>query len=198
MQVEILERETCFQGFFRLDRYRLRHGLFAGGMSESLRREVFERGHSVGVLPYDPELDAVVLIEQFRVGALEHPGGPWLFEVVAGILETGEPPRQVAEREMREETGGELSAMIPVCEYLVSPGGTSERTTLFCGRASAEGLAGRIQGVATEGEDIRVHVVPFEQAMEMIQDGIINSAMPIIALQWLALNKERVDDLWTD
>ncbi len=198
MQVEVLDRETCFKGFFRLDRYRLRHGLFAGGLSAPLTREVFERGHSVGLLPYDPVMNAVVLIEQFRVGALEHPAGPWLFEIVAGILEAGEPARSVAQREMEEETGGSVSELLPICEYLVSPGGTSERTSLFCGLVDAAGMSGAIRGVAEEGEDIRVHVVSCERAMTMIGDGIINSAMPIIALQWLALHKEEVDDLWLE
>lgn len=196
MQVEILERETCFKGFFRLDRVTVRHGLFRGGLSDPLQREIFERGHSVGLLPYDPACNAVVLIEQFRAGALEHPAGPWLFEVVAGILETGESTSSVARREMQEETGGVVDELVPICEYLVSPGGTSERTMLFCGRVNSEGMAGALHGVAEEGEDIRVHVIDFDRAMEMVADGIINSAMPIIALQWLALNKERMDDLW--
>ena len=198
MQFEVLDRETRFQGFFRLDCVQVRHALFGGGVSKPLQREVFERGHSVGLLPYDPERNTVVLIEQFRAGALDHPSGPWLFEVVAGILEPGETPREVASREMQEETGNVITELLPICEYMVSPGGTSERSMLFCGRVDSEDMNGAIRGVAEEGEDIRVHVVDFDQAMDMIEDGTVNSAMPIIALQWLALNKERVDDLWTD
>lgn len=196
-QVEILDRETCFQGFFRIDRYTLRHGLFEGGLSRPITRELFERGHSVAVLPYDAAMDAVVLVEQFRVGALDAPGGQWLMETVAGMLDPGHTPEEVARKEMLEEAGAEPLELMPICEYLVSPGGCSERVRLFCARVEAEGLGG-IHGRDDEGEDIRVHVIPFEQAMDMLNNGVINSAMPIIALQWLALNRERLRDLWQD
>ncbi len=68
-KVEIKKRLAAFQGFFRLEKFRLRHSLFAGGMSEEMSRELFVRGHAVAMLPYDPDLDQVVLIEQFRIGA---------------------------------------------------------------------------------------------------------------------------------
>ena len=67
-QVEIIDRSTVFQGYFRLDRFRLRHELYAGGRSAEFEREVFHRGHAVAVLPYDAARDRVVLIEQFRAG----------------------------------------------------------------------------------------------------------------------------------
>ncbi len=197
MQVDILEKETVHDGFFKVHRYRVRHALFAGGMSEVLTRELFDRGHSVGVLLYDAERDAVVLVEQFRVGALEHPSGAWLFEIVAGMLEEGSTAEAIAHKEAQEEAGAQLQEMEHICDFLVSPGGASERVSLFCARASVEGLGG-IHGVDAEGEDIRVHVVPFDEAVEMLRSGILNSAMPIIAMQWLMLNRERLQDLWAD
>ena len=88
-RVEVLERKVAFQGFFRILRYRLRHRLFAGGMGPVLERELFDRGHAAVVLPYDPERGEIVLVEQFRVGAIEHREDPWLLEPVAGIIEAG-------------------------------------------------------------------------------------------------------------
>lgn len=196
-QVEILSHETCFDGFFRLDRYTLRHGLFEGGLSAPITRELFERGHSIGVLPYDAGRDCVVLVEQFRIGAIDAPSGPWLMEVVAGMLDPGQKAEDVAEKELREESGITTAELAPICEYLVSPGGASERVRLFCARIDAEGVGG-IYGRDDEDEDIRVHVVPFDEAWDMLQNGVINSAMPIIALQWLALNRERLRDLWAE
>ncbi|MEK6596357.1 MAG: NUDIX domain-containing protein, partial [Pseudomonadota bacterium] len=103
MDVEILEKTICFEGFFRLERYRLRHRLFNGDWSRPLVRELFERGHAAAILPYDPIRDEVILIEQFRVGALAAPGGPWLLEIVAGVIEGNETTEEVVKRESMEE-----------------------------------------------------------------------------------------------
>ena len=83
---ELIEKATVFQGYFRIDRYRFRHQLFAGGWSGEIRREVFERGHAVVLLPYDPERDAVVMIEQFRIGAAAAGMPMWQREVIAKEL----------------------------------------------------------------------------------------------------------------
>lgn len=195
--LEILSKETVYDGFFRMLRYRLRHGLFAGGSSGALTRELFERGHSVGVLPYDAARDCVVLVEQFRVGALEAPRGPWLLEIIAGVVEPGEAPDAVARREAREEADCALDELMPICRYLVSPGGTSEMVHLFCAPVDSDGIGG-VHGEPEEGEDIQVHVLPLDEALAMIEDGAIHAAMPIIALQWLALNRERLQDLWAE
>jgi len=194
-RVEIIEKTTAYKGFFRLDKYRLRHSLFAGGDSQVLVRELFERGHAVGVLPYDPVRDEVVLVEQFRIGALEAPQGPWLLEIIAGMIEDGELPEQVAHREAAEEAGCKLEDLVPIARYFSSPGGSSEQVSVFCARASSEGLGG-IHGEPSEGEDIRVHVLSFDEAMALLESGGINSALPIIALQWLALNRERLRADW--
>jgi len=165
--IEILDKSEQYKGYFRINRYRLRHRLYAGGWSGELQRELFERGHAVGVLPYDPAADSVVLIEQFRIGALVAGMGPWLTEVVAGIIEEGEAPEEVARRETREEAGIEVMDLMPICRYLVSPGGSSESVILFCGRVDSRG-AGGIHGLAAEHEDIKVDVVPYAEAMRRL------------------------------
>ena len=196
-QVEILERHTAYQGFFRLEVLRLRHRLFAGGWSEVITRELFERGHAVAVLPYDPILDQVVLIEQFRVGALDAPGGSWLLEIVAGMAEDDEPIADVAARETAEEAGCTVSVLEPICRFLVSPGGTSERIHLFCGRVDARGVGG-VHGIAAEHEDIRVLAMPASTAFDYVAQGRIDSAAPIIALQWLQLHRGDLRTRWED
>ena len=193
--VELLGHELLHEGFLRLERYRLRHRRFDGGWSPELSREVLVRGHAVAVLPYDPQADRVVLIEQFRVGALRAQGDPWLLELVAGIREEGESVEEVARREGREEAGCRFHALVPIHDYLVSPGGDSERITLFCGRVESEGLGG-LHGVAEEGEDIRVHLFDFAEAMEMVDNGRVNSATPLIALHWLARHRDRLRQIW--
>ena len=194
-QYEILETSTCYAGFFHILRYRLRHRLFKGGWSRVLTRELFERGHAAAVLPYDAETDQVVLTEQFRIGALQASGGPWLLEIVAGMMETGETPEAVVRREAVEEIGCEVGDLISICDYYVSPGGASERIHLFCGRVDAA-QAGGVHGLADEGEDIRVTVMPADDAIAHMQTGRIISAAPIIALQWLMMHRASVREAW--
>ncbi len=193
--VHILEQTTRYKGFFRIDHYRLRHRLFNGCWSDPITRELFERGHAAAVLPYDPIRDEVLLIEQFRIGALDAPGGPWLLEIVAGIVESSETSEGVVKRESVEEAGCEITDLIPLYEYLVSPGGMTERIALFCGHVDTT-LAGGIYGIQDEGEDIKVHVVALNTALQYLESGKINSASAIIALQWLALNREQVRAQW--
>lgn len=193
--VEILEKTVCFKGFFRIDRYRLRHRLFNGDWSRPLVRELFERGHAAAVLPYDPIRDEVVLIEQFRVGALNAPGGPWLMEIVAGIIEADETTEDVVKRESIEEADCIITDLIPLYNFLVSPGGTTESVALFCGRVDTT-HAGGVHGASEEGEDIKVHVVALDTALALLRTGKINSVSAIIALQWLALNRDHVRTMW--
>lgn len=193
--IEIIEKITCYQGFFRIDRYRLRHRLFNGEWGSAITRELFERGHAAAVLPYDPIRDEVILIEQFRIGALNAPGGPWLTEIIAGIIEENEAPENVVKRESVEEANCIITDLVPLYDYLVSPGGMTERIALYCGRVDTT-HAGGIHGAIDEGEDIKVHVVSRETALSYLQTGRINSASAIIALQWLALNREKLLRQW--
>jgi ADP-ribose pyrophosphatase len=194
-RVEIIEKTIAYNGFFRMERYRLRHRLFSGEWGHELVREVFERGHAAAVLPYDPERDQVVFIEQFRIGALAAPGGPWLLEIVAGIIDAQETPEAVIRREAIEESGCTLQDIVPICEYLVSPGGSSERLALFCGKVDASQAEGT-HGLVEEGEDTRVVVVSFDEAIAYLRAGKINAAAPIIALQWLMLNHAQLRRHW--
>lgn len=190
--VEVLTRETVFRGYFRVDRYRLRHRLFAGGWSRPFQREVFERGHAAAVLPYDPWHDRVLLIEQFRIGPYAHGGSPWQIEIIAGILHEDETPADLVRREALEEAGCALrSELLPVAAYYMSPGAVSEHMTLFCALTDL-GDVGGIHGLDEEDEDIRVHVLGFAQAMDWLQAGVIQNSPAIIALQWLALNRARL------
>ena len=193
--IEIIYKTKCYQGFFRIDRYRLRHRLFNGEWGSAITRELFERGHAAAVLPYDPIRDEVILIEQFRIGALNAPGGPWLTEIIAGIIEENEAPEDVVKRESVEEANCIITDLVPLYDYLVSPGGMTERIALYCGRVDTT-HAGGIHGAIDEGEDIKVHVVSRETALSYLQTGRINSASAIIALQWLALNREKLLRQW--
>ncbi len=191
----IIHSEILTDGFLPVRRYRLRHSLFAGGSSSELVRERIEGYRAASLLPYDPVRDEVVLIEQFRIGALEDQDGAWILEVVGGIMEGSDNPEQVARRESMEEAGCHVDELISICEFMVSPGISSERIHLFCGRVDS-GRAGGIHGLDHEGEDTRVVVMPADEAIHGIESGRINSTASIIALQWLALNRDDLRRRW--
>ena len=192
---EIIDQQITYQGFFRVEKFRLKHTLFAGGWSGTISRELFVRGDCVAVLLYDPDLDKVVLIEQFRAGALLKPEAAWLIEIVAGAIEAGETAEAVAHREVLEEAGCVIEDLFEINRFYTTPGCSAEWLTLFCGKVDSSKAAG-IHGLEDEDEDILVRVVDFADAYRMVENGDINSAIPIIALQWLALNKQKVLERW--
>lgn len=191
--VTIVDRQTLFEGFFRVDKVTFKHRLFVGGWSDTICREVFERGDAVAVLPYDPQTDELVLVEQFRIGALtgaqrkDEETSPWLLECIAGMSGADELPTEVATREAEEEAGLKLSGLQPMLNYLSSPGGTSERIHLFAAIVDSRTASG-VHGLASENEDIRVCVVKREKALQWLKEGRIDNATTVIALQWLQLN----------
>ncbi len=189
--VYIEKKETAFSGFLKLCRYHLHHGLFEGGLSKTLTREVVLRVPSVGVLLFDPVRDEVVLVEQFRVGPMAAEDDPWLLEVVAGISEPGESLETVALREVEEEASCQVDKLLPISNVYLSPGGSSEKMMLYCGITDST-EAGGVHGLEEEGEDIRVHVFSASEAFQMIDDGRIANAPAVIALQWLRLNHQKL------
>ncbi|MFT3741436.1 MAG: NUDIX domain-containing protein [Gammaproteobacteria bacterium] len=193
--VKILEETWMYQGFVSIKRYLLQHELFKGGWSPAIMREVSIRPRAAAVLPYDPLTDQVVLIEQFRPGALSDPEGPWMIEIVAGLLEAGETPEDLARREAQEEAGVTLLALEQICEYWSSPGGSNEYLTLFCGQVDASQVGG-VYGVAEEHEDIRVFALAFEEAFQWAAHGKIKNPTCLLALFWLKINKEKLHRRW--
>jgi len=188
--VEIISHDIAYQGYFRIEKIKACYRVFeGGGWSNYIDREIFERGRAVAVIPYDPKLRKVVLIEQFRIGAMEDEVSPWLLEIVAGIIEPGETPEDVARREAKEEAGVNIMELIPITRYWVSPGGSTEHVDLFCGKVDASS-AGGICGLDEEEEDIKVHVFDLEEAYALVQNGVINNSPAIIGIQWLMLNSD--------
>jgi ADP-ribose pyrophosphatase len=194
-EFKIINKEILYSGFFRMEKYCLQHTLYAGGWSAAINRELFVRGSCVAVLLYDPERDKLVLIEQFRAGAILQPDRAWLVEIVAGAIEEGETAIEVAYRESIEEAGCEIQELIVINEFYTTPGGASERITLFCGKIDSTKVGG-IHGLDHEDEDIWVRSVDFDEAYRMVESNEIESAIPIIAIQWLALNKEKIRQKW--
>lgn len=191
-QVQIQARQVNYQGFMQIQTLLLQHPLFSGSMSPILQRELCCRKPAVGVLPYDPKTDCLVLIEQFRVGALAAPS-PWLFEIVAGIHDQAqETSAELAAREAKEEAGLELLALEFIAEYWVSPGACDEKMTLFCGLIDSQQVQPGIYGNPHEQEDIQVHCLKFDEVVTLYQAGQLNNATTLIAWFWLQMHRNRL------
>ena len=113
--------------------------------------------------------------------------------MVAGIIEPGESPIDVACRELKEEAGLSAKELIPICDYLVSAGGTDEKMHLYCGLTNLQNKEG-IFGLQSENEDILLHVWSYQDTMEAKAAGILNSAAVTIALQWLEVHHINLQD----
>lgn len=187
----ILEERTQYDGFFSMKSYTLKHTLYKGGWSQPITRELFQRGNCVAVLLYDPIRDEVVIIEQFRIGAIEISDQAWLLEIVAGAIEPGETAEEVAYRESIEEAGCEIQELVKINDFFTSPGGTSELLSLFYGRVDTSDIGG-IHGLDNENEDIYVTTMKFNEVYQLLLDGKVLSAIPIIAIQWLYINRDRL------
>lgn len=192
---EIMKRDVVYEGVFRMVTYHLRHRLWNGGWSDVFTREVMERKSAAGVLPYNPHTDEVVLIEQFRIGAIADHQSPWLIEVVAGIHDEDETFTTVAIREAMEEANCKILDLYPICEYFVSPGGSNEALSLFCGRIDNHHVDG-IHGLIDESEDIRSFTLSSDSAFKLLYEGKIKTSPAIIALQWLQINREWLRQRW--
>jgi ADP-ribose pyrophosphatase len=195
-----LVEDYSFGTLFRIVRATLQYRRFDGQLSEPITRISLERGDSVGVLLYDSAEEAVILTRQFRYPVYasltpdEQRGAgarqAWLLEIVAGVKDAGLTVKEVAHKELLEEAGYEVKGSLqPITTFYPSAGGSSERIALFLGEVDQRGRISQGGGVAAEGEDIEIVVLPFSEALAMVATGEICDAKTIIALQYLALNK---------
>jgi len=193
--VRVLDAQTVWSGHYSMRRLTLQHRRFAGGWSAPIVREVFERGDAVAVLPYDPVSDSLVMIEQFRPGALRGNDSPWMLELIAGVVEAGESDEDVIHREAMEEAACEVSELVPIATVFPSAGACSEQVRLFCGRVTQAAIGG-LHGLQAEGEDILVHSVPRVTALHMVAQNRIPNGHTLIALQWLHIHGEALRERW--
>ncbi len=189
--VEIKSVDRVFQGYFAIDKYTVRYRRFDGSWSTFISREIFERGNASAVIPYDPETGKIVLIEQFRTGALTNSENPWLLEIPAGIVDKGEDPEETAVRELQEETGLKCGKIIHAIDFLTTPGGSTEKIFLYVGKVSSNDAKG-LHGLSSESEDIREFTVTLPEALSLIDNGRICNSIAITGIQYLALHLEDI------
>ena len=187
-RVQVLSSDRVYDSFFKIDRVRLRFERYDGAMSPPITRLVFERGDSVGVLPFDRERHEVVLVQQFRYPAHVRGGPGWLWEIIAGIQDEGRGAECLVRSEAMEEAGYRLGELRHVMTAYASPGGSSERVHIYVAPVTREKRVARRGGLCESGEDILVRTFKLDDALEMIEDGRIVDAKTVLALQYLALH----------
>jgi len=193
---KITSRRRIHSGFFQVDQVRLTQRRHDNGWSRELQREVIVAREAVAVLLYDPDRDLVVLIEQLRLPASLAGFPAMQIEAVAGLMEAGESPVEMARREVFEETGAPLSGdPILITRMLTSPGSSTEIVNVFCGRIDSAAVPS-FAGLASEDEDIRTLVMPPGEMLARIADGRIANGFTVLAGYWLAANRERIRQLW--
>lgn len=193
--VEVLGEEPLYSGFFKLLRVRLRHRLFNGGWSREFSRELFAKAQAASAVVYDPVLDQIGLVDQFRIGTVDSPYGPWTLESVAGMVEEGESPADMMLRELVEEAGLQAKELLPVTAFYPTPGSCNEYTYLFCAICDLT-AAGGIFGVDGENEDILFKAYPAEEVFDAMLQSRMNNAATLIGLQWLQLNRNQLRARW--
>ena len=191
--VKVLEQHVRHAGFFLTREYELRHPTFSGGMSPAVNREVFVATDAAIVLPYDPVRDRVLLVEQFRMGPYGRGDPlPWMLEPVAGRVDPGEDPEETARRECAEEAGLKLSRLEHISSHYCSLGCSTEYFHCFLGLCDLPELKTGQGGLDSEDEDIRTHVLLFEDAMALISSGEAANGPLILSLIWLQRERERL------
>ena len=196
--LEIREDEVVWAGRFPLQRVRFTYERFDGTRSAELTWELWRRTGGVAMLPYDPWSDRLVLIEQFRLPV--HAAGlpPIHTECVAGLLEPREEPEAAARRESMEEAGLAPDLVEHIGQYMLMQGGCDELMRLYCGRVRLpETGSDATHGLAHEGEDIRVLLMPAEEAFARLEINAIQNATCALTLFWLRHHRARLRDQWT-
>ena len=200
--VQIVSQETAWKGRFSVELVKFRQRRFDGAMSGVRSWELLCRGRAAAVLPYDPATDQVALIEQFRMPALVAGLDPVMVEVPAGLCDGTEDPAATAAREAREEMGLPVDLLESIGDFLLTPGASDERCTMFAGRlrapeAGPDGIIGQ-GGLEAEQEDIRVRLHPATDAIEAAAAGRYANSVTAIALLWLAVKRDWLRARWAD
>ncbi len=151
------------------------------------QRETYDRGNGATLLPYDRERRTVLLTRQFRypVFVNGHPDG-MLLEAAAGLLDD-DSPEDAVRREVEEELGITVGEVEHVFDVFMSPGSVTERLHFYAAPYVPADRTGGGGGIEEEGEDIEVVELPFDEALQMVDDGRIADAKTVMLLQWAAL-----------
>ncbi|MEM6307788.1 MAG: NUDIX domain-containing protein, partial [Pseudomonadota bacterium] len=188
--IEVEKYTVPYVNFFALSEYELRMPKFAGGYSDTMHRAAFMGTDAAIVLPYDPRRDCVLLVEQFRMGPFcRGDSHPWMMEPIAGRVDVGETAANAAQREAMEEAKLTLNDLHLVHSGYASPGCSTEYFNIYVGLTDLPDSAATDGGLATESEDIKGHIMHWDDFYDALSGGQLPVTPLALAGYWLALNR---------
>lgn len=143
---------------------------------KTAKREIVR--HSRGAAALYVRDGEVLLVRQFRYAY-----GREMYELPAGMVNSGEEPCDSAARELREETGY-LAELVPLGFIYPSPGYTDEIIYLYEVTEAEYALPDR-----DEGEYLDCAFIPLAEVVEMMESGEIADAKTVLAIYKYLLKK---------
>jgi len=189
--VEVTSEKLLAEGYHDLERFSVTLRTPHGEEIASVR-DVLRVGKVTAVLPIDLARGELVLIRQFRLPAHLATEMGELTEIVAGHVEAGETPAEAAMRECIEEIGVKPTALYPMLEFIPVPGSSDEHAFMYLGTIDAGSVPERA-GAAHEKEATRPVRLAIDAALSALERGTMRNGFLILALQWLALHRGRLD-----
>jgi ADP-ribose pyrophosphatase len=187
LPVTIESQTEVFRGFRKMDVIEY----VEDGSGLRAKRELVEGRHAVAVVVFDPQLEKLVMIRQFRLGAQLGTGHGFTCEIVAGLIDEGEEPINSAKRELTEETGLVAKRIEPLCQFLTTPGLTSEVIHLFYAEVDASNMA-RSAGMEDETEQTFPFLLTYDEAMEAVDQNAIFNGIVMLGLMWFSRHRDKL------
>lgn len=187
LSITIDSEEVVYQRFRKVVEYRYTET----EQQVSAKREIVTGKHAVAVVAFDPNLQKLVMIRQFRLGAQLGTGRGMTAEIVAGLIDDGETPLSTAERELTEETGLTAKHIEPMCEFLTTPGMTDEVIHLFYAEVDASNLP-KNAGATNESEQTFPFLLTLDEALSAIDTNAVYNGIVMVGLLWFARHQDRI------
>lgn len=196
--IKTVGSKVVYAGFNRITNYTFEFPSFDGKKAFQMEKEVFERKNAVAVLLYDPVMDGVVLVQQFRPGCFIAQNIAFPLEIPAGLIDTNDGDlEEIARKEAIEETHYDIQSLIKIGCFFPEISFSSRIIHLFCGKIDAS-KAHINGGLHEESEDIHISLVPVAQLRKSMEEGELMNSHTLIAVQWFFLNLEKVRKSFSD
>ena len=185
-RVKIKKVKNLSNDWYKLDKVNFDYQL-ENGTWQNQNRECYDRGNGACILLYNIKEKTVVLTRQFRMPSyLNGNKDGMMVEVCAGLLDEDDPLTCII-KEVEEETGYKISNPKKVFELYSTPGAVTEKIHYFIGAYDATMKISEGGGLEHEAEEIEVLELPFEKALEMVENGEINDTKTVVLLQYVKI-----------